>query len=136
MRSAGSAFPAAAPIRASRAPVAPADRNRGFGKALWIETPKCGRAQQRIAAVAGEHFVPAIALQHDLYFSAQLAGQQEQRNIRRVGERLIVRLHQGGQDFVKRIAADAQLVMIEPERLGHAPRFRQLIDAFLVVERR
>ena len=83
-------------MRAIRAAVA-ADRTAEHGlERVRPQAPQRSRPQNGVTAVTGKHLIAAIALQNDLDRAAQLAGQQIQGNVGRIGKWLVMGLHQRG----------------------------------------
>jgi hypothetical protein len=63
-------------------------------------------------------------LEHHLDLAAHLLRKEIKRDVRSVGERLVMSGDKFHQYFIECAAADAQLVVIEPERLRDAARLR------------
>ena len=82
----------------------------------------------RVARVAGEEFVAALAGEDHLHVTARQLGHHVVGERRGIGDRLIEMPHDFLGLLYEILAANDDLVMVGAVPLGHEPRVRQLAE--------
>jgi hypothetical protein len=94
------------------------------------------RRGAEIAVVASEHFVAAVAGERDRHLLAREAADEMGRNLRAVGERLVVHRRQQRDDVLRLADGDVTLIVVGSEMGGDFLRIFGLVEAgFLEADR-
>ena len=95
--------------------------------------PSSHRRRPVVTLVAGEQLVAAVAGEADRYPAPREPGDQHARNLRGVGERLVVDLRQAPDRAHGILGADVELVVHGAEMPGHGSGPRRLVEGGVVV---
>src|SRR5688572_5580745 len=87
--------------------------------------PRC----LKMAIVATEQFIAAVAGERDRNLLSRKAANQESWDLRRIGKRLVVNLRQQRDDFPRLAYGDEMLAMHRPQVPGDLARIIGLVEA-------
>jgi hypothetical protein len=88
-----------------------------------------------VGRIAPEELVGPLARQHHWHaLAARELADEVQRDADGIGERLVLVVHEAGQEVDGRLLRDGDLVVIRTELAGDAPRVRALVELWVAVE--